>query len=196
MAGYGAVAAAGQAILGLLAQASQETEFEGARFELYQASNMRAPMEDGVSLYLYRIIPSAARRNLPPRVGPLGERYRPPLPLDLYYLLTAWARTAARQQRMLAWAIRKVLEQPTLPANLLNHFSPDPDTFQANESVEVMAETIPLLEMGSVWEVNKENQQPSFVLIARMVAIDSTLAMTEGPAVQTRDLGFKPQAER
>ncbi len=190
------MAATGQAILGLLAQASQGTEFEGARFELYQASNMRAPMEDGVSLYLFRIIPSAVRRNLPPRTGPLGQKYRPPFPVDLYYLLTAWARSAARQQRMLSWAVRKVFEQPSLPANLLNHFSPEPDTFLANESVEVMPETIPLLDMGSVWEVNKENQQPSFVLIARMVAIDSTLELTEGPAVQTRDLEFTPSAER
>src|SRR4030095_6295974 len=106
MATSQAIAATGQAILGLLADACPKPEFSAASFELYQVSNFQTPMEEGLSLYLYRIVPNRSGQNLPPSVGPNGERYRPALPLDLHYVLTAWARTAVKQQRLLGWAMR------------------------------------------------------------------------------------------
>src|SRR5262245_59958961 len=102
MATYHAITATSQAILGLLESACPKPEFEGARFELYQATDFQNPMDEGVSLYLYRLA-SSSRRNLPPRPGPNGEKMRPPLPLDLYYMLTAWGKKADKQQRLLGW---------------------------------------------------------------------------------------------
>src|SRR6266566_1234096 len=103
VATFQAIAATGQAILGLLADACPKPEFAAARFELYQVNNFRSPMEEGISLYLYRVAVSGARRNLPPTVGPNGQRYRPPIPLDLHYMVSAWAKTAVKQQRLLGW---------------------------------------------------------------------------------------------
>ena len=146
MATYNAIAATSRAILGLLEGACPKPEFDGALFELYQARSFQNAMPEGVSLYLYRVSTSS-RRNLPSRTGPNGEHYRPPLPLDLYYLLTAWARTAEKQQALLGFCIRLLGDTPILPAGLLNHFGPEPETFQPNESVELIFEPASLQDL-------------------------------------------------
>ena len=68
MASANAIAAVGQAILSLIAGAVPKDEFGSSRFELYQAKDFQAPMEEGISLYLYRITPAGEIRNYPPRV--------------------------------------------------------------------------------------------------------------------------------
>jgi len=161
MATHNAIAAIGQAILGMLASACPRPEFAGAQFELYQGSNFQSPMDEGISLYMHRITPANNIRNLPPRVGPDGRRYRPSLPIDIHYLMIAWARDAARQQRLLGWAMREMENTPILHAGLLNQYGPEPDTFGANENVDIVQETISILDMGAIWEVNRHRFQPS-----------------------------------
>ena len=66
-------------------------------FELYQADDLQKPIDTSkpkVSIYLYRVLLSTARRDRGPRLGPDGRRYRPSIPLDLHYLVTAWAADA------------------------------------------------------------------------------------------------------
>ena len=138
MATHNAIAAIGQAILGMLASACPRPEFAGAQFELYQGSNFQSPMDEGISLYMHRITPANNIRNLPPRVGPDGRRYRPSLPIDIHYLLIAWARDAAKQHRLLGWAMREMENTPILHAGLLNQYGPEPDTFGANENVDLI----------------------------------------------------------
>lgn len=194
MATYHAIAASGQAILGLLADACPKPEFAGAHFELYQASDLQKPtMEEGLSLYLYRVTVNSSTRNPPPRLGLDGRRYRPSLLLDLHYLLTAWAKTAARQQRLLGWAMRTLEDIPILPQGLLNYTS-EREVFRANETVEVIFEAVSLQDMTNIWEVAKHNQQPSATYLVRAVALESELDLSEGPLVQTRvfDYGKVP----
>lgn len=186
MATYHAIAATSMAVLGLLESACPRPEFEGARFELYQAKDFNNPMDQGVSLFLYRIATSS-RRNLPSRIGPNGEKYRPPLPLDLYYLLTAWGRTSAMQQRLLGWCIRELGDTPVLPASLLNHFMPEQETFRADESVELIFEPLSLQDISNLWEPLKQNLQASAFYVARMVALESIVEIPGGGLVQTRE---------
>jgi hypothetical protein len=190
MATYHAIAAIGQAVLGLLEQARPASEFSGAQFELYQASNFHNPMDLGVSLFLYNAAVSTARRNLPAKVLPDGRKLRPPLPVDLYYLLTPWAKTAQMQHRLLGWAMRVIDDTPTLPASLLNHYGPEPDTFREDETVTVVNEPISLQDIYNIWEINKQNVQVSVAYVARVVPIESAFYETEGPPVQTRVFGY------
>jgi hypothetical protein len=186
LATYQAIAAIGQALLGLLEEARPGSEFAGCDFELYQAANFHSPMEEGLSLFLYNVAVSTARRNIPPRVLPDGRRLRPPLPLDLFYLLTPWSKTAALQHRLLGWAMRAIEDTPTLPASLLNHYGPDANTFRAEESVTFVNEPISLQDIYNIWEINKQNMQLSVAYVARVVLVDSTLYETDGPPAQTR----------
>lgn len=186
MATHNAIAAVGQAVLGLLASACPRPEFAAAQFELYQAQNFEAPMDEGVSLFLHRITPANNIRNLPPRVTSDGHRYRPSVPIDLHYLLIAWARDALKQQRLLGWAMREIENTPILHSSLLNQYGPEPDTFAPNETVDLIMETIAIQDMGAIWEVHRHKFQPSIAYTARMVRIDSDIELTEAGPVQTR----------
>jgi hypothetical protein len=190
VASYQAIAAVSRAIRGLLELACPRPEFEGARFEIYQASNFQNPMDEGISLYLYRIA-SSSRRNLPPRVGPNGEQFRPPLPLDLYYMLTAWGRSAERQQELLGFCVRELGDLPILPAGLLNHYGPEVEVFRPDEAVELVFEPLALNDMSNLWQALKPNLQTSATYVARAVAMDSTLQVNGGGPVQTRQFDFK-----
>ncbi|MDQ1639074.1 MAG: hypothetical protein QOF62_2413 [Pyrinomonadaceae bacterium] len=190
MATTQAIAATGQAILGLLSDACPRTEFSAASFELYQLSNFQSPMAEGISLYLYRLAINGARRNLPPGVGPSGERYRPAVPLDLHYVATAWAPSAVKQQRLLGWAIRLLEDVPILPAGLLNNYGPEPQIFKPSETVEVIQESLSLQDWNNLWSAVKTNPPPLSVgYQARMISIESSVTLPE-VSVQTRELGM------
>ena len=189
----------GNTIRNLLAEAWSRDVFPGAQFRLCQAANLVSPpfTDLGVSIYLYRVVHNTTRRNLPPRKILNGDGFKPSLPLDLHFLLTAWARTPEQQWSLLAWALRAIEDTPVLFVGLLNqNAGSDPDgtpqnVFSDDESVELVGETLSLQDMVSVWEIAKPNQQPSVSIVARSVLIDSMVEMPEAGHVQTRgfDLG-------
>ena len=187
MATFQAIAATGQAMLGLLADAVPKPEFANSQFELYQISNFNNPMEEGVSLYLYRVAVNGTIRNRPPVTGPDGRRRRPPIPLDLHYVLSVWARSAVKQQRLLGWTIRMFEDVPILPTGLLNNYGPEPEIFQPGETVEIILESLTLQDFNNLWSATKTALPVSVGYVARMVGISSELPLTEAAEVQTRD---------
>jgi hypothetical protein len=189
VATYPAIAATSEAVLGLLQSAAVGGEFDGVAFAHYQAGDLASPMTEGVSLYLYRVTVSG-NRNLPPQRGPDGKRYRPPIPLDLHFLVTAWAETAIRQQRLLGFAIRTLEDTPILPAGVLNQHSPEPDTFRPNETVELVFETVTVQDFAYIWDVAQTKEQPSATYVARMVEIESLVSVDDAGLVQTRALEY------
>ena len=189
MGTFQAIAATGQAMLGLLSDAVPRDQFPNAQFELYQMSNFQQPMEEGISLFLYRIAANTSRRNLPPTTGPDGRRFRPPIPVDLYYIATAWAPTAVRQQRLLGWAIRMFEDVPVLPTGLLNNYGPEPEIFKQGETVEIVLDSLTLQDLNNFWGVSKSSLQLSVGYVARMLHIQSSMPITEYAEVQTREFG-------
>ncbi len=196
MATYPAIAATGLAVVGLLKDASADTEFADLRIDLLQTSDFQSgtPMPEGLSLYTYRVAVNASRRNMPPSVGPDGRRYRAPLPLDLFFLLSPWAKTAVRQLRILGWAMRELQNVPILPAGLLNHYGPEHDTFRPSEAVELFCESPSLQDMSYILEPIKSAQPLSMTYVARMVLIESSVPIIEGEPVQTREFDYGKEA--
>jgi hypothetical protein len=190
VATYPAIAATSEAVLGVLRSAASDSEFSGQTFELYQAKDLQSPMASGASLWLYRVALGTSRRNLPPRTAEGGRRFRPSLPLDLHYLLTAWSNDAATQQRLLAWCIRTLEDRPVLPAGLLNHYGPEPDVFRPHETVELVAQPLTPQELSDVWEVNQKVRQPSMGYLARAIELESEVELAEFPEVQTREFAY------
>ena len=189
MANHRAIAATSLAICGYLRNACPRADFPKAEFDLYQADNFDKHMPEGISLFLYRVAISPSLRSLPPTVRPDGKRYRPPLPLDLHYMLTAWAQTAEMQQRLLGWTMRELENLPSLPAALLNHYGPEADAFRPDESVELICDSAPLQDMNNLWEgfrTNKANQQLSVTYLARMLLVESDVELPDFGSVETR----------
>lgn len=185
-----AIAVTGQTVLGLLADNIPKSEFANARFELYQTANFRSPMEEGISLFLYRVEVNSSLRNLPVKTGLDGITRRPPLPLDLYYLLTVWAKDVVRQQRILGWAMRTLEDAPVLSAGRLNHFGNEQDVFQPNETVELIFQTLSLQDISNLWGAFKVEIPMSVGYVARIIGIDSTVSTEQTAPVQTREMDF------
>jgi Pvc16 N-terminal domain len=192
MAGYAAIAATSAAILGLLESAAPGTpEFAGTRFAHYTSKELNDPMNEGVSLWLYRVTVNTTRRSLPPRIALDGTRYKPSLPLDLHYLVIAWGSPLV-QQRLLGWSARALHDTPIIPSGLLNHYGPEPDVFAPDEAVELVWDSLSQQDVFDIWDVAKEHAQPSLSYAARMVLVDSDVPLHEYAEVQTRDLGYVP----
>lgn len=190
MAKAQAVSAVGQTILGLLADNISKTDFPNALFELYQPSDFKSPMAEGVSLFLYRVEINAGMRNLPNRTGLDGIVRRAPLPLDLHFLLTVWARNAVKQQRILGIVMQTLADAPILSAERLNNFGPERDVFRPDENIELAFNSLSLQDVSNIWSAFNIRLPVSVGYIARVVGIDSTLAVEESAPVQTREFNF------
>lgn len=174
MAKHQAIAAVCNTIVRHLESQSTPQDFAGDRlqFKVFQAQDFARPMKAGISLFLYRITQNSVSSNRPPgRLNPDGIRQKPPLPLDLHFLLTAWAKNANLQQKIAGWMLRKLEDTPILNASLLNQRYPG--VFQSDESVEVLLEPLSAQELFGFWEgITRSTYQISVAYLARRVCIE------------------------
>lgn len=188
LASYQAISAIGQAVVSVL-KTARPAELSTVDVKLFQAKDVQSVGEwEGVSLFLYRLTVSGARRQMPQAIGPGGRPLKRPLPLDLYYLLTPWAKTAEMQHLLLGWAMRTIEDSPSLPPSLLNAHFPNERPFSAEESVELLHDTLTVQDLNNIWEIlGKHNVQVSATYCVRAVSIDSQIELgaDEGRA-QTR----------
>jgi hypothetical protein len=152
-------------------------------------------MEAGVSVFLYRTYVNHNNRNPPGRISPSGARFKPMLPLDLYFLLTAWAKDASLQHAIAGWMMRVLEDMPSLPAGLLNFRGVQ--LFQPQETVELAVAELETETLFRIWEVIINNAyQISVPYIARNVRIESEQIMEELPPVQERQLDLHEVVQR
>src|SRR6266571_2671364 len=114
MATYQAIAAIGSAIVGVLKAARPAHDFESSQFMLNQPGDLQntPPMEEGLSLYLYRVAFNTTRRNWPARIGPDGQRFRPSLTLE--DIVNIWDAFKPNLQISVAYVARMVLIDSTV----------------------------------------------------------------------------------
>ncbi len=189
MADFRSVAAVSEAVVELLQaryQAAPQYFNTPIEFKIYMAKDFVQPtMAAGVSLFLYRIFPNGALRSLRGRPGPDGQQYRNQLPLDLHFILTAWAQDPSLQHLIAGWMMRMIEDAPILPPGLLNQNYPN--LFSADEGVAITAADLSTEELLRMWEVMVENSyQISVPYVARFVKIDSDLPVETGRPVQER----------
>jgi hypothetical protein len=174
VATHRALSAVGKSIIGLLTEKCPKPEFTGATFILSQSSDFAASKHPqfGISLCLCRVSINATQRNPVSPTTPDGRRIRPPLPLDLHFALTAWAKTPDRQHDLLGWSMCILDENPILTAATLNRFAGGTSVvFGPEESVEVVPASLDFEQMSAVTELVQIRQQPSIVYNARPVSI-------------------------
>lgn len=191
MASYLAIAAVARTVLRLLEQQCPRDEFAGTpTFALYQSHDFgSATISEGFSLMLYRVTVNNAR-NQPARRLPDGTRRRPSLPVDLHFLLTPWAGEAERQLRLLGWAMRFLEDNAQLAANELNHSLSRRErvVFEPDEMVELACDPPGIADYLGLWDKYKARWQTSVTYVARLVRLDSELALPDAGLVQVREL--------
>jgi hypothetical protein len=174
VASHVAIASTCEAIVRLLRSNFVPADFNNATldFQVYVADNFLQPMDQGVSVLLYRVYHNGTHRTPPGRIVD-GQRQRTKLPVDLHFLLTAWARTASRQHEIAGWMMRVMEDHPILPAALLNAYQPD--VFHEEEGVEVGLAELTTEDLFHIWEVMIQHvYQLSVPYMARRVEIEST----------------------
>ncbi len=194
MANYQAITAVCQAIVYLLRadyQTNMVDEFDSElTFAVYSPENFGSPMDAGVSLFLYRIIPNHAHRTPPGRIAPNGQRYHPQLPLDLHFILTAWGRSASLQQSIVGWMMRVIEDTPIMPVGLLNRVMQD--VFNNSETVELTLGELNTDDLLHLWETLPQQRfQLSVPYVARNVRIESTKVPDGGEPVQERIFDYQ-----
>ena len=199
MASPFAIAAVARTVLRAIEEACPREEFAGTpSFVLYQSHDFgTATVTEGFSLMLWRVSVNTTARNQPPRRRADGLKARPPLPLDLHFVLTPWAAEAERQLRLLGWAMRFLEDNAILPASLLNHSLTrrDRPAFRADETVELCCDPPGVGDYLGLWDKYKTRWQTSVTYVARMVLIESEVTTRVEPVVRTRDFGYGVERE-
>ena len=192
MATLSAVAATSEAIIRLLRSSYDPTQFNNASldFQVYVSNDFLTPMDEGVSLLLYRIFQDGTNRTPPGRMQPNGQIGPTKLALELHFLLTAWAKTASLQHELAGWMMRTLEDNPILYPSLLNSYKPG--VFYPEETVEVGLAQLSTEDLFDIWDVIiRHVYQLSVPYVARVVRIESTLASVSGAQVQQRLMDYR-----
>jgi hypothetical protein len=192
MATLSAIAATSEAVIRLLRSSFNPADFNNAAldFQVYVADDFIKPMDEGVSLLLYRVYHDGTNRTPPGRVLPSGRRGPTKLPVELHFLLTAWAQKASLQHEIMGWMMRTLEDNPVLYPSLLNAYKPD--VFFPEETVEVSLAQLSVEDMFHIWEVIIHHvYQLSVPYVARVVQLESTLQQPTGAPIQQRIDDFR-----
>jgi hypothetical protein len=186
MASFQAIGSVAEAVARLLAQSWQPSRLNGIelQFEVYQGKDFSAPMDAGISVFVYQVAVNRVQRTLPPP----QPGYRRPLPIDIYLLLTAWAQDASAEHDILGWAMRAIDDNPILSSGFLN--AAIPGVFRPEETVELVPAEMTNEEVFQLWQVLPNSLQLSIPYVARVVRVDSDIQLPVGALVTSRELEF------
>jgi len=141
-----------------------------------------------LSIYLYRITENATTKNQFPILGNGAQLRKPPLNLDLHYLVTPLVGTVSDQQIILGKVMqvlydRAILEGPDLTGSLA----------ASGEEVRVILNPVALEETTRVWQAMEMSYRLSLVYLVRVAMVDSRRERFIQPVVTKRDRFSKRQ---
>jgi hypothetical protein len=204
MAGFAGIAAVGKSIERLL-NAAFEEEQQDANPQRWLVPNKKtkavlvrtADFEENavgtsigspaLSIFLYRIDFNKMMRAAWSAVG--SQNGVAHLPLDLHFLLTAWADNAEFEHRILGKALQclettPILSGPLLYPSLFTSWAP-------NESIQIVLEEISTEALMRTFDSLPTDYRLSVPYIARITRLDSRQASLDPPVV-TAITGLTP----
>jgi hypothetical protein len=131
-----------------------------------------------VNLFLYQTEVNAAWRNMdiPRQVRP-GETGRPPLALNLYYLITAYGESDedSRAHRLLGLGMGLLHDHTLLGAGEIESALADADLHEQVERVRITFQPLNIEEMSKLWTTFQTQYRISAAYQVALVLIESTL---------------------
>jgi len=146
---------------------------------------MRDPLKPNVTIFLYRIAVNPQMRNNPRRGRPDGQLQPTPLPLELSFLITAWAKDTRDELKIVGRILQVLYDHRELGAADLVGTSWEPD-----DSVQLILESLPLEDHYRIWDANEVPYRLSLTYLARVVGLASTETLIAPPVVGA-DLGVR-----
>ncbi|HEV2844922.1 MAG TPA: DUF4255 domain-containing protein [Thermoanaerobaculia bacterium] len=160
---------------------------------------------DQVNLFLYHTQVDGGWRNMDmPRQLKPGESGHPPLPLTLFYLLTAYSDDTdeVKSHGLLGKAMGILHDHPMLDASEIQSATganvPDSDLHEQLERVRITHQPLPLEEVSKLWSAFQTQYRTSVAYQVSVVLIESRRAAKAALPVLTRgkeDMGITSQAD-
>lgn len=144
-----------------------------------------------LNLFLYQATPNTRLRTRPPGSSGNGTPARPPLALDLYYLLSAYGAHDLDTDVLIGYTLRLFHETPTLSRDLIKRTlsslssagngraaSPalgalaEPGLADQMEEISMLPQFVSIEEMSRLWSALQARFRPSAVYKASVVVIN------------------------
>jgi hypothetical protein len=145
-----------------------------------------APTQPAVTIFLYHVGICGELRNGSPRAS-AGTARRPPLPLELRFLVTPWTQ-AARDGYRIIGAVAQVLYEHAV----LSFAELQGDVWSPEDTVELILESVPVEEHYDIWEPTDVPYRLSLTYLARLVGIDSSAGAPAAPVAVASFPGSGP----
>jgi hypothetical protein len=127
-----------------------------------------------LSVYLYRITEDPYMKNRVPVEGTGGKVRKPPMSLDLYYLITPLLKAPRDQQIVLGKILQILYDRSTLEGTDLSG-----TLATTGEVVRVVFNTVPLQEVSWVWQALETPYRLSVTYTVRVTLLDSTVEQSQ-----------------
>jgi hypothetical protein len=174
MADYTVLSEVGEALARVLWQEIQADPQVSALIDNESRISLESPFDlsnnDSVSLsiYLYRIVEDAATKNQFPVQGNGARLRKPPLTLDLLYLVTPLVGSPREQQIVLGKVMQVLYDRAILEGNDLTG-----SIAASQEQVRVILNPVTLEETTRVWQALEMSYRLSVCYMARVAMVDS-----------------------
>ena len=164
-------------------------------FRVMSAAGFESGPTAGVSLFVYRVMVGDTPRTPAGRRSESGARLQPQLPVDVHFILTAWASDASLQQGITGWMMRTMDDHRVLPPGLLNRMAPG--VFRDDETVEVLDGELVSEDLFRLWELlGNVTYQLSVPYVARNVRLESERELVAAALVRERVVDYQGTALR
>jgi len=149
------------------------------------ANNETFPYQ--VNLFLYHVMPNAAWRNMPlPNNILPGESGQPPLALNLYYMITAYAREATiagtgdiNGHNLLGRVMRILYDHPVLSPTEIRTAMQESDVQNQIERIRITMQPLNIEEIYRLWTGFQTQYRLSVSYEVAVILIESTRAVSK-----------------
>ena len=185
MSDYTVLADVGESLVGVLWQEIQVDPQVNALIDNENRISLESPADlvgnDDVrlSIYLYRLVEDASTKNRFAVQGNGAQLRKPPLSLDLFYLVTPLVGAPREQQIVLGKVMqvlydRAILEGPDLVGSLAG----------SGQELRVILNPVTLEETARVWQALEMSYRLSVCYTVRVAFVDSTREQYLQPVLQ------------
>ena len=174
MSDYSVIAALGDSLVSVLySELNTDPQISGLidsedRISLESPADLESNNSVRLSMYLYRILENPYLKNRFRVEGTGGKLRKPPLALDLYYLLTPLMGTPREQMIVLGKTMQILYDRSILEGSDLSGSLEGSD-----EEVRLILNPVSLEELTRVWQALEVPYRLSVCYIARVVIVDS-----------------------
>ena len=139
---------------------------------------LQDPDRPAITIFLYRVSVNAELRNNPRRTLPDGRVTGPLLPLELYYMITPWAKDTRDEFRIVGRMLQVLYGHGELgPAELQG------TSWAPGDTVQLVLDSLPVEDHFHIWDTTNLPYRLSLTYIARVIGIEPDFAVT--PSIVT-----------